>query len=211
MGSFAASVDLAERLRPFAHAGLELVFLPDGLSPTQETSAADSAQVAPEAAPEALAAAEPDYAPPSTWPAPWSTLHGRVRTQPRVIITYASLADDVAVAADPDRRRLFQTVLTFLAWPAGTTLFWPISFPSNVNPQGRFATDFFAAGVSHFVIRHIICFGEQATKRALTLYPQEEKTPPVVIHAAPDPHSLITLLPHELHQALANLKGIKLA
>jgi len=211
MGSFAASIDLAERLRPFAHAGLELVFLPDGLSPVQEASAAGSDQVAPDAEPANLAVAERDDIPPSAWPAPWITLHGRVRIQPRVIITYASLADDVAVAADPERRRLFQTVLSFLGWPVGTTLFWPISFPSNVNPQGSFATDFFAAGVKHFAIRHIICFGEQATKRALTLYPQEEKTPPVVIHAAPDPHSLITLLPHELHQALAGLKSIKLA
>ena len=211
MGSFAASVDLAERLRPFAHAGLELVFLPEGLCPPQELCVAGADQLDQELAPTVQNPAEPEETPPSTWPEPWRNLHGRVRIQPQVIITYASLADDVAGAADPERRRLFQTVLSFLGWPAGTTLFWPISFPSNVNPQGRFAIDIFAAGVRHFAIRHIICFGEQATKRARTLYPQEEKTPPVIIHAAPDTSALLALLPHELHQALATLKSIKLA
>ncbi|WP_459857357.1 hypothetical protein [Humidesulfovibrio idahonensis] len=187
------------------------MFLPEGLCPAQDACAIGPDEVPRDAAPENHEVAEVEEAPPSTWPEPWRNLHARVRTQPRVIITYASLADDVAVAADPERRRLFQTVLSFLGWPAGTTLFWPISFPSNVNPQGQFATDFFAAGVRHFAIRHIICFGEQAAKRALTLYPQEEKTPPVIIHPAPETQALLSLLPHQLHQALANLKGIKLA
>ena len=211
MGSFAASVDLAERLRPFAHAGLELVFLPEGLSLAQDVSLADADLVEPDTVSEVLAVAETEDLPPSAWPKPWCNLHERIRTQPRVIITYASLADDVAVAADPDRRRLFQTVLTFLGWPAGTTLFWPISFPTNAETQGLFAADIFAGGVRHFAIRHIICFGELALKRAATLFPQEDNTQPVSIYAVPEPSALLQLLPHQLHQALATLKSISLS
>jgi hypothetical protein len=137
-------------------------------------------------------------------------LFARVRTTPRVIITYASLADDVAGNADPARRKLFQSILSFLAWPQGTTLFWPISFPTGVDPGPHFAADVFAAGVQHFGIKHLLCFGERPARRAATLFPQEGKNTPVVIHAAPEPEALVSLLPHELHKALAALKSIQL-
>jgi len=212
MGSFAASVDLAERLRPFAFAGLELVFLPEGLCALPQTSAEENAhqEQTATAAGEAPEHEESDCTP-SMWPEPWSLLHARVRTPPRVIITYASLADDVAGTADPSRRKLFHSVLAFLGWPSGTTLFWPISFPTGAEPAGFFAADIFAAGVRHYNIKHIICFGEQPSTRALTLYPQEGKTPAVFVHTVPEPGSLITLLPHQLHQALAALKSIQLS
>jgi hypothetical protein len=210
MGSFAASVALAERLRPFAAAGLELLYLPGGLadegalaeSASEPLAEALATQITPESAPAAL--------PVDAWPAPWSTLFARVRTTPRVIITYASLADDVAGNADPARRKLFQSILSFLAWPQGTTLFWPISFPTGVDPGPHFAADVFAAGVQHFGIKHLLCFGERPVRRAATLFPQEGKSTPVVIHAAPEPEALIPLLPHELHRALASLKSIQL-
>jgi len=143
---------------------------------------------------------------PISWPAPWNVLASRVRTQPRVIITYAALADDVAGAADPARRKLFQTILAHLAWPQGTTLFWPISFPTGVEPGALFASDIFADGVRHFGIRHVLCFGSGPLERARTLFPQEDKE--VLLHAAPAPEVLVTLLPHELHQALAHVKGL---
>jgi len=212
MGSFAASVDLAERLRPFAFAGLELVFLPEGLCAQPQPSAEEDAlqeQIATTAS-EASEHESSDLAP-STWPEPWSLLHARVRTPPRVIITYASLADDIAGTADPSRRKLFHSVLAFLGWPTGTTLFWPISFPTGVDSAGFFASDVFAAGVRHYDIKHIICFGEQPSKRVLTLYPPEGKTPAVAVHTVPEPGSLVSLLPHQLHQALAALKSIQLS
>jgi hypothetical protein len=212
MGSFAASVDLAERLRPFAFAGLELVFLPEGLCAlpqacAEETSYQEQAATAPCEAPEY----ENSDLAPSMWPEPWSLLHARVRTPPRVIITYASLADDIAATADPSRRKLFHSVLAFLGWPTGTTLFWPISFPTGADPAGLFAADIFAAGVRHYDIKHIVCFGEQPSTRALTLYPQEGKAPAVVVHTVPEPDSLVSLRPHQLQQALAALKSIQLS
>lgn len=214
MGSFAASVDLAERLRPWTVAGLAHLYLPEGADSSFDEPVAPStpepaqgAQAAKAAPASAAASVEPTApAAPVVWPAPWSVLAGRVRTQPRVIITYAALADDVAGAADPARRKLFQTILAYLAWPQGTTLFWPISFPTGVQPGTLFASDIFAAGVRHFGIRHVLCFGPGPFERARTLFPQEDKE--VLLHAAPAPESLIPLLPHELHQALAHVKGL---
>lgn len=253
MGSFAASVDVPEQLRPWAGAGLSHLYLPDGLglaaeaqmSPTDPASRAEApahavsptapaspqqpsaapeerlAAVGPhgskqgvhgsaqptEAQPEASAHAEPAATP--EWPDPWRVLAARVRTKPRVIITYTALADDVSGTADPARRKLFLSVLGYLGWPQGTTLFWPISFPAGVDPGPAFASDIFAAGVRHYGIRHVLCFGPGATQRARTLFPQDEKD--VIVHGAPAPEALIPLLPHELHQALAGLKAINLA
>lgn len=237
MGSFAASVDLPEQLRPWALAGVSHLYLPEGV----ELLAAEPAQAAthgPEAAeqhaghPSSQAAspatgqgagqpvaqtpardtrddASSPPANPQEWPEPWRTLAGRVRTKPRVIITYAALADDMSGAADPARRKLFVSVLSFLAWPQGTTLFWPISFPTGVDPGAAFASDIFAAGVRHFGIKHLLCFGTGTAERARTLYPQDEKA--VLVHAAPAPQALIGLLPHELHQALAHLKALAIS
>ncbi|OIO04579.1 MAG: hypothetical protein AUJ49_02655 [Desulfovibrionaceae bacterium CG1_02_65_16] len=113
--------------------------------------------------------------------------------------------------ADPARRRLLHSMLTFLNWPQGTTLFWPISFPTGVDPGPFFAADIFSAGVAHFAIRHVVCLGTNPADRVRTLYPQEGQSPPVLLHAAPAPEDLVTLLPHELHQALAHIKTIKIA
>lgn len=262
MGSFAASVDVPEQLRPWAGAGLSHLYLPDGLDLAAEAevstaaSAASAVAPAPAEGPSSHASAQrPMAAPgvqqaaqgapganldvqhgarpsasnaptpaaqpeasarpasgapaaPPEWPEPWRGLAARVRSTPRVIITYAALADDVSGAADPVRRKLFLSVLSYLGWPQGTTLFWPISFPTDVDPGTAFASDIFAAGVRHFGIRHVLCFGPGSTQRARTLFPQDEKD--VIVHAAPAPEALAALLPHELHQALAGLKAISL-
>lgn len=213
MGSFAASVDLAERLRPWSVAGLSHLFLPEGTDSSfnELADAAAPEQVSTPAVAQIGSAPDTATAPaeplaPVTWPAPWNVLASRVRTQPRVIITYASLADDVAGPADPARRKLFQTILAYLAWPQGTTLFWPISFPTGAEPGEQFASDIFAAGVRHFGIHHVLCFGAGPLERARTLFPQEDRE--VLVHAAPAPQALVSLLPHELHQALAHMKGL---
>ena len=255
MGSFAASVDVPEQLRPWAGAGLSHLYLPEGLSlaamaevSTAAIDPASTAAAAPDAPSADVSARQPAAAPgerpaaqtahgahldanradgPGTssapqplasakvvppalpeWPEPWRGLATRVRSTPRVIITYAALADDVSGAADPVRRKLFVSVLSYLGWPQGTTLFWPISFPAGVDPGAAFAADIFAAGVRHFGIRHVLCFGPGSAQRARTLFPQDEKD--VLVHALPAPEALAALLPHELHQALAGLKAISL-
>jgi len=210
MGSFAASVDLPEPLRPFALAGLELLFLPEGFVGVTETPVTQPADTAmPQPHPHNQMQNQPEAPFMEALPQPWNTLAGRVRTPPRVIITYASLADDLTGTADPGRRKLFQAVLGYLAWPQGTTLFWPISFPQGVQPGPLFASDIFAAGVRHYGALHVLCFGDKSADRAATLFPQVDKSPPFV-HRLPDTDTLCALLPHELHQALAALKAITL-
>ncbi len=111
--------------------------------------------------------------------------------------------------ADPARRHLLQAMLTYFAWPHGTSLFWPISFPTGYDPNGLFATDIFAEGVREFAVRHVVCLGEQPTARARTLFPQDQSTgPKVIVLTAPEPERLVELLPHELHQVLAHIKRI---
>lgn len=215
MGSFAASVALPEQLRPWAMAGLSHLYLPEGL-PVEATLPVPDAQpkaVAAEQPAEPVVPASPlvvheplAHTPTPVWPEPWRTLAARVRTSPRVIITYAALADDVSGTADPARRKLFQTALAYLAWPQGTSLFWPISFPTGVDPGSFFASDIFAEGVHHFNIRHVVCFGDGPSRRAKTLFPQDDKA--ILVHSAPAPEELVGLLPHELHQALAHLKAL---
>ncbi|SNR86801.1 hypothetical protein SAMN04488503_1604 [Humidesulfovibrio mexicanus] len=213
MGSLATFVDLPEQLRPWADAGLTHLLVPGGL---RETSAPLQPSAQPEdrhaGAPPTVPAATTEHAPfaqAPIWPEPWKTLAGRVRTAPRVIITYAALADDVSGAADPARRRLFQTMLAYIGWPAGTALFWPISFPSGAEPGARFASDIFAQGVEHFGIRHVLCFGPGPADRVRTLFPEEAKR--VQLLELPDPSALLPLLPHELHIALARAKALRLA
>lgn len=238
MGSFAAAVDLAERLRPWAQTGLSHLYLPEGLQETVPDAlgapvCADNSPASAAIAEHAPTSARPASQPlatasgtatgtaactgeppiegtcpaPASWPAPWSTLAARVRTRPRVIITYASLADDVTGNADPARRKLFQSILSYLAWPQGTTLFWPISFPTGVEPGERFASDIFAEGVRHYGAKHVLCFGEGPARRARTLFPPEDKDVAILELAAPE--QLLALLPHELHQALAKAKGLR--
>lgn len=227
MGSFAAHVDLPDGLRSWAGSGLELLFLPGGIPAPQplQIAATEPPAQAPSGTSHVPAEVAPgragqgDTTPDSphddaqaqpVWPAPWSVLASRVRTPPKVIITYASLASDLSGAADPARRKLFQNVLGYLAWPAGTTLFWPLFYAKGAEPPAEFAADHFASGVQHFKVRHLLCFGAASVERASILFLQEGPTSPVLVHRAPDPDELVRLLPHELHQALAHLKGLSL-
>ena len=205
LGSFAAPVDLPEHLRPWSLSGLDFLYLPGGLP--------HGAQHSVNAAPNQVAdsATDPAAGRPASWPEPWAMLAARVRTPPRVIITYASLAADLTGNADPERRKLFQTVLAYLSWPQGTTLFWPVLMDQSPQDSGFFAADIFAQGVRHFEVAHIAAFGAAVFSRCVTLFPQESQKPLVSVHRLPEPEAMSQLLPHELHLALAALKVLKLS
>ena len=200
LGSFAAPVDLPEHLRPWSLSGLDFLFLPGGLpapAPQVPNQPFDSLAV-------------PDSGSKPLWPEPWAKLASRVRTRPRVIITYASLAADLAGNADPERRKLFQNVLAYLSWPPGTPLFWPVLMDQSPQASGFFAADVFAQGVRHFDVAHIAAFGATVFARCATLFPQEGK-PLVVVHRLPEPEDMLRFLPHELHLSLAALKSLKIS
>jgi len=195
LGSLAAAVDLPEPLRPWALAGVELLYLPDGLPLPSASPAPAPSEAAPER-PHADA----------DWPEPWAGLARRARSRPRVIITYDALYADMTGQADQARRKVFHSVLAYLAWPPGTTLFWPVCADRDIG--GCNAGDVFAQGVAHFDIAHIAAFGGRSLELCRTLFPQDEAKPSVAVHALPAPEELSGLLPHEFQRKLSGLKSL---
>lgn len=223
LGSFAASVDLPDHLRPWRAAGLDALFLPGGLPASAPelapvphggaiTPAADAHAGEPQqtcaahtASPE-IAAAAID----ADWPEPWRAIAARVRTKPQIIITYASLTDDVTGKADPARRKLFQSILAYMGWAQGTSLFWPCTdVPGTTNAAGL-ARNVFLNGALSFGVTHIACFGAEAAHIGMALFPPGSGDPEVRVLALPTPEALIGLLPHEMHRAVAALKALPL-
>lgn len=214
LGSFAASVDLPDHLRPWHAAGLDALFLPGGLpvpsaeiapltpSPVEAHTPAHPAHCAP---PE-IAPAAPDL----DWPEPWRAIAARVRTKPQIIITYASLTADVTGKADPARRKLFQSILAHLGWPQGTSLFWPCTDVLDQTDAPGLARNVFLNGALSFGVTHIACFGAQAAQIGAALFPPGSGDPEVRVLALPAPEELIGLLPHEMHRAVAALKALPL-
>lgn len=204
LGSFAAPVDLPEHLRPWLAAGLDALFLPDGLpeAAAQLAHSNPPADPAGEALPASIQAATAN-----DWPEPWHGLAARVRTAPKIIITYASLTADLSGAANPARRKLLQSILGYLAWPQGTSLFWPCTDLAQAQPLAR---NIFLNGVLSFGVRHIVCFGPEAASIASALFPAAASPNEIQVYALPDLEHLANLLPHELHRAVALLKGLRL-
>ena len=228
VGSFAAPVDLPDHLRPWSAAGLDSLFLPGGLTevlpaapPPPASYPAQNAPPAPagDYAATARAAAgstlvhnaSPTPAIDLDWPEPWRALAARLRTRPQIIITYASLMADVSGTADPARRKLFQSILGYLAWPQGTSLFWPCTDAQGAAASPGQARNVFLNGVLSFGVTAVACFGPEAAQIATALFPPGAGEPEVRVLALPAPEELVGLLPHELHRAMAALKSLPLA
>jgi len=226
LGSFAASVDLPDHLRPWRAAGLDALFLPGGLPEPPPASRQNAA--APAAADHAgatpPAATGPGHAPAEAspaadlhWPEPWRTIAARVRSKPQIIITYASLTADCTGQADPARRKLFQSILSYLAWPQGTSLFWPCTDAptppgaANAAAAPSLARNIFLNGVLSFGVTHIACFGPEAARIGSALFPPGAGDSEVRVLTLPGPEELLGLLPHELHRAVAVLKALPLS
>lgn len=210
LGSFAASLAVPEALRPWAQSGLAALFLPGGL-PVQPEVAAEQGEQGASAGPVVHANASTPASPASSamatgprWPEPWRGLAGRVRENPRVIITYTDLALDLSGTPHPGRRKLLRDILGYLAWPQGTSLFWPLCSLR----EGKLcpAPEIFAAGVRHYGVSHLACFGPDAADLARAHVRQEEGVPTIL--TLPAPQDLLSLLPHELHLAVKALKGL---
>ena len=204
LGSFAASLAVPEALRPWAQSGLTALYLPGGLPASEVAQAQGEAQgtVTSPSAPAPGAASTTPAGP--RWPEPWRGLAARVRENPRVIITYTDLALDLSGTPHPGRRKLLRDILGYLAWPQGTSLFWPLC--SLKDGKLCPAPELFAAGVRHFGVSHLACFGPDAADLARAHVHQEEGAPAIL--ALPAPQDLLTLLPHELHLAVKALKGL---
>lgn len=197
-------------MRPWRAAGLDALFLPGGLpEPAQEQPAS---ALPSSAAANKVPSSEPSAIPAlavacGDWPEPWQGIAVRLRAAPKIIITYASLTADVTGAADPARRKLFHSILSYLGWPQGTSLFWPCT---DAFGAPKVARNVFLNGVLSFAVQHIACFGPEAAALAQALFPPGEGLPAVQVHALPAPEALLGLLPHELHRAVAALKALRL-
>ncbi len=238
LGSFAAPVDLSDALRPWRAAGLESLFLPDGLSDSLAKGTLEVSSPAPQALGQDLttpALPQPSpvqhgsgsmaapLAPPSIspldldWPEPWRSIASRVRSKPQIIITYASLAEDVSGKGDPLRRKLFQSILSYMNWPQGTSLFWPCTLAAQAQAGLNTAQapdpsrNIFLNGVLSFGVAFVACFGSEAAQIGTALFPPGAGDPEVRVLCLPEPEELIGLLPHELHRAVAVLKALPLA
>jgi len=220
LGSFAAPVDLPDHLRPWRAAGLDALFLPGGL-PEPLPEALPAAGTSPGATiggaqtqpvrqavgghcpPLPLAAPATDL----DWPEPWRAIAARVRTKPQIIITYSSLMADVTGKADPARRKLFQSILAYMGWPQGTSLFWPCT---DTPASPGLARNIFLNGALSYGVTHVACFGDEAARIGSALFPPGSGDPEIRVLTLPAPEELIELLPHEMHRAVALLKALPL-
>lgn len=235
LGSFAASVDTAEALRPWAQNGVEFLLLPGGITEcltVVDDACAAPAEVltvsgapsatpgpaervhAPQQARPAQSAGTPPQArpaaPPETprWPEPWRSLASRIKAAPRVLITYTDLAVDLSGTPHPGRRKLMRDVLAYTGWPGGSALFWPLAALKEGKPL--YSPTIFVAGVRHYSIRTVLCFGQDAFDLCQGLLPGGDDHDKITLLSLPHPSELVDMLPHELHQALRQLKTLTL-
>lgn len=225
LGSFAASVDLPEAMRPWSASGMEFLFVPGGITepaaieeplsprpPLATSSGTASAPSVPQAGMGvAVPASVPDPAQQRVlprWPEPWRSLAGRVKGTPQVVITYLDLALDLSGTPHPGRRKLFRDILSYAAWPVGTSLFWPLASLKDGKPV--YSPTLFTAGVEHFSIATVLCFGTDAYELVGNLLGQGRDHDAITVKAYPHPSELVNLLPHELHLALRDIKALGL-
>lgn len=138
-----------------------------------------------------------------SWPDPFNKLAPRVSKNVQILWTYLDLAHDLSGNADPQRRKLFQSLIVHMGLPKGSISFWPCSRldGDSVIPE----PDLFWKGVHHFGVKFVACFGEssqdiilpQAGNSASTLFFEGVQ---VVTLSEPD---FMKTLPNDEHLLLA--------
>ena len=143
-----------------------------------------SAPAAPAQAPEAAAPVRNwRPLPPHVWPAVWQESLSRTR-QGRVVWTYWNLGPDLCEAQAPgkaQRSAFFRRLMQDLAYPAGTSTFWPACLPDpdaipapsapadgEDRPHYQPNVDVFWSGVQALHARAVVVMGSVAA-RALGL------------------------------------------
>ena len=119
--------------------------------------------------------------PPHVWPAVWQERLSRTR-QGRVVWTYWNLGPDLCGAQAPgkaQRSAFFRRLMQDLAYPAGTSTFWPACLPDpdaaspapaegEDRPRYQPNADVFWSGVQALHARAVVVMGSVAA-RALEL------------------------------------------
>lgn len=94
------------------------------------------------------------------WPAPWSTLAGRINPRVQIFWTYAQLGQDLSGQADTARRKLFQSLIGYMGLPKGAISFWPCTVWNGSEFENK--NDIFWNGVEAYGIKFVACFGDKA-------------------------------------------------
>ena len=222
MGSPSARLDTDERNRPWLESGLEFLLQP-GWSSVDQTAGQRSKQA--ETTNQNLST--PDRIPPprredprnatpappqpvtspnrpgGMFPEPWAGFLKSVPPQPKIVWTYMELGLDLGGQPDATRRATLHNIIRFLAWPKGSTAFWPVAALNNSGLQVD--TVMFWQGWELWQTPYIVCFGQEALT-ALKPDVVPNSTPifleRTAIHALPSLEELSRLLPHDLHLAL---------
>ncbi|NDV24103.1 hypothetical protein [Desulfovibrio sp. JC022] len=96
---------------------------------------------------------------PQSWPAPWSTLAGRISPRVQIFWTYAQLGQDLSGQADTARRKLFQSLIGYMGLPKGAISFWPCTAWNGNDFENK--SDIFWKGVEAYGVKFVACFGDQ--------------------------------------------------
>ncbi|WP_432738590.1 hypothetical protein [Maridesulfovibrio sp. FT414] len=95
---------------------------------------------------------------PNSWPAPWSTLAGRITPRLQIFWTYTQLAQDLSGQADAERRKLFQSLIGYMGLPKGAISFWPCTVWNGSAFESR--PEVFWQGVKAYGVKFVACFGD---------------------------------------------------
>ncbi|NDV26207.1 hypothetical protein FMR86_06030 [Desulfovibrio sp. JC010] len=96
---------------------------------------------------------------PESWPAPWSTLAGRISPRVQIFWTYAQMGQDMSGQADAERRKLFQSLIGYMGLPKGAISFWPCTSWNGSEFENK--PDIFWKGVEAYGVKFIASFGDQ--------------------------------------------------
>ena len=234
MGSPSRNLNVLERFRPWVGLGLtHCLQKPPDTNGSMESSCTDTEEHVGRlssgpfssspgsASPRSGQATPLDENPPpwmaardmnlSSWPAPWDFYWSKINPKARLVWTYSGLCHDLLGLGDPNRGRMWRSILATLAWPPGTTTFWPCSEPRG--SKTRFTPEMFWHGMSRLPIRGVVCFGQSALD---SICPDSLRDGSVIqagnvrVLPMPGPSALLNARKSESQELLAPLLNLRL-
>ncbi len=116
--------------------------------------------------------------------------------------TYWELAEDLGQTPNTARQMLLKKMLHALAWPPGSSVFWPMSRLEGEALQGDM--DLFTFGIKTITPVYVFCFGEQGCR----LLAPDKDPAPLQRMASPHIQAMIQPLP-DLNAMLPNNRELK--
>ncbi|WP_428563374.1 MAG: hypothetical protein ACP59X_00040 [Solidesulfovibrio sp. DCME] len=167
MGLHDSILDVPERLRIWQLAGVRYFYCDPDLAAVASVAPPSFAQEqVPPAVPVLTTVADD----PATWPAPWPAFFAKAPAQPRVVLTYAALGDDLTGNPDPRRGPMWRRLFTDSGLAGKNLLaFWPVCLPRESDPA--LSLSLFLSGLRLLRPRLLAVFGDGAASRLTPLAP----------------------------------------